>query len=295
MCLYTLFAEEIKQLQSIAKILTLNTHAFTETRLKLSACWDKIKNREKERKKETQVKRQAFKQNFDLVMEKIKPFAESCLAGMSIEDCNRASAEILDFMRTVELGRDEVRILKDEIHKAKRGPQDRARDLEMERQKKEREVETQRREKINAMKEELNTLLTLPEAHEAEALTAKREELQKQFEEISLAKAEKQIVDRLFKQLKDVIDDKREKALLMLSDDDLKALEQLKEVLEERKLRRQEIKNQLEHYRKQLGGSGFDFEKAMMYREQIEAEKASLEKVNSSIDEIEEKIAEIEG
>lgn len=287
--------EEIKQLQSIAKILTLNTHAFTETRLKLSACWDKIKNREKERKKETQVKRQAFKQNFDLVMEKIKPFAEACLAGMSIEDCNRGSAEILDFMRTVELGRDEVRILKDEIHKARRGPQDRARDIEMERQKKEREVETQRREKINALKEELNTLLTQAESFEVDLLTYKREELQKQFEEITLAKAEKQIVDRLFKQLKDAIDDKREKALLMLSEDDLKALEQLKEVLEERKLRRQEIKNQLEHYRKQLGGSGFDFEKAMMYREQIEAEKASLEKVNSSIDEIEEKIAEIEG
>ena len=31
--------EEIKQLQSIAKVLTLNTHAFTETRLKLSGCW----------------------------------------------------------------------------------------------------------------------------------------------------------------------------------------------------------------------------------------------------------------
>ena len=198
MCLLYALREEIKQLQSIAKILTLNTHAFTETRLKLSACWDKIKNREKERKKETQVKRQAFKQNFDLVMEKIKPFAESCLTGISIEDCNRGSAEILDFMRTVELGRDEVRILKDEIHKAKRGPQDRARDSEMERQKKEREVETQRREKINALKEELNTLLTQADAHEAEMLTSKREELQKAFEEISLAKAEKQIVDRLF-------------------------------------------------------------------------------------------------
>ena len=287
--------EEIKQLQSIAKQLTLNTHAFTETRLKLSGCWDKIKNREKERKKETQVKRQAFKQNFDLVMEKIKPFAEACLAGMAVEECNRQAAEILDFMRTVELGRDEVRMLKDEIHKAKRGPLDKAREVEMERQKKEREVEVQRREKINSLKDELNQALAQAANFEVDALVAKRDELQRQFEEISLAKAEKQIVYRLFKQLKDLIDEKRERSLLMLSEDDLKALEQLKEVLEERKARRQEIKNQLEHYRKLLGGSGFDFEKAMMYREHIEAEKASLEKVNSSIDEIEDKIAEIEG
>jgi hypothetical protein len=292
--LYSL-REEIKQLQSIAKVLTLNTHAFTETRVKLSGCWDKIKNREKERRKETQQKRQEFKQNFDLVFEKIKSFAETCLSGISIDECNKQANEILEFMKTVELGRDEVRVLKDEIHKAKRGPLDRARDVELDRQKKEREAETMRREKINTLKETLNTLLHRAADLDVEVLTSHRDELQKQFDEVLLAKAEKQIVDRLFKQLKDIIDDKKEKTLLMLSEDDLKALDQLKAVLEERKLRRQEIKNQLENYRKLLGGSGFDFEKAMMYREMIETEKATLEKINTSIDEIEEKISEIEG
>lgn len=227
-------------------------------------------------------------------MEKIKQFAESCLAGMTIEECNRESAEILDFMRTLELGRDEVRALKDEVFKAKRGPLDRAKEAELERQKKENEAEVMRREKINALKEELNTTLANAQSIDVEILNAKRQEILDAFEGITLAKAEKQIVDRLFKQLKDEIDDKREKALLMLSDDDLKALEQLKGVLEERKRRRQEIKSQLELYRKSLGGSGFDFEKAMLYRDMIEAEKATLEKINASINEIEEKIDEIE-
>lgn len=287
--------EEIKQLQSIAKILTLNTHAFTETRLKLSECWDKLKNREKERKKETQQKKVVFKQNYDLVMEKIKIFAEACLSGISMDECNRQASEILDFMRTVELGRDEVRMLKDEVFKAKRGPMDRAREAENQRQMQERDAELARREKINALKEQLSSLLQQDNLLEVDDLALKREELLQQFEEITLSKAEKQIVERMFKQLKDLLDDKREKALLMLSEDDLKALEQLKAVLEERKQRRQEIKIQLEQYRKLLGGSGFDFEKAMMYREMIEAEKATLEKINASIDEIEEKIAEIEG
>ena len=292
--LYSL-REEIKQLQSIAKILTLNTHAFTETRIKLSQCWDKIKNREKERKKETQLKRQEFKQNFDLVLEKIKSFAESCLAGMSVDESNKQADEIFGFMKTLELGRDEIRLLKDEIYKAKQGPLDRARGIELERQKKEREADTKRRSTINALKEELNSLCNQAGSLDAETLIAKRDELHRQFEEIALAKAEKQIVDRLFKQLKDIVDDKKEKTLLMLSEDDQKALEQLKAVLEERKQRRQEIKNQLENYRKLLGGSGFDFEKAMMYREIIETEKTTLEKINSSIEEIEEKIEEIEG
>jgi hypothetical protein len=287
--------EEIKQLQSLAKVLTLNTHAFTETRLKLSGCWDKIKNWEKERKKQAQHKRQTFKQHYDLVMEKIRPFAEACAAGISIDECHKLSSEILDFMRTVELGRDEVRALKDEIHKAKRGPLDRSREMEQERQRKEKEVESLRREKINALKNELNTLIAQAEGIEVEALIDKRDQIHQQFEEFVISKAEKQIVDRLFKQLKDMIDDKKERMLLMLSEDDLKALDQLKAALEERKQRRYEVKNQLEQYRKLLGGSGFDFEKAMMYREMIEAEKALIEKINSSIEEIEERIDEIEG
>ncbi len=292
--LYSL-REEIKQLQSVAKQLTLNTQAFTETRLKLSASWDKIRNREKERKKEVQQKRQEFKQNFDLVMEKIKPFAELCNSGVSVDECNKQADEILEFMRTIDLGRDEVRALKDEIHKAKRGPLDKARDIELERQKKEREAETKKREMINALKDELNVILNQSSSMEIEPLAAKREALHLQFEEISISRAEKQIIERQFKQLKDIIDEKKEKALLLLSDDDQKALSELKMVLEDRKRRRHEIKNQLENYRKLLGGSGFDFEKAMMYREMIEAEKAALEKINASIDEIEEKINEIEG
>lgn len=287
--------EEIKQLQSIAKILTLNTHAFTQTRLKLSGCWDQIKNLEKQRKQETQQKRQVYKQNYDLVMEKIKPFAEAVEAGIAIDECNRISTEILNFMRTVELGRDEVNALKDEIHRLKRGPLDKEREVQAERQRKENEAEAARRQKINALKDELNTLLADSAEIEVDALIARRDQLEPQFEEMKLAKAEKQIVDRLFKQLKDIIDDKKEKALLLLSEDDQKALDQLKAVLEERKTRRQEIRNQLEQYRKLLGGSGFDFEKAMMYREMIEAEKVTLEKINSSIEEIEEKIDEIEG
>lgn len=294
MPLYVL-REEIKQLQSIAKVLTLNTHAFTETRLKLSGCWDKLKSLEKERKKEAVQKRQVYQQNYDLVLEKVRSFAALCMEGISLDECNKLSNEILDFMRTVELGRDEVKALKEEIYRAKRGPADKAKEEEAERQRKEKEIETLRRERINSLKEELHALLADASNMEIETLSVRRDTLMGQFLETALVKAEKQIVDRLFKQLKDAIDEKQEKALLMLSEDDLKALDQLKAVLEERKTRRAEIKNLLEQYRKQLGGSGFDFEKAMLLREMIEAEKLTLEKMNASIHEIEEKIDEIEG
>lgn len=288
--------EEIKFLQVFAKILTLNTQAFTATRQKLSECWDKIKTQEKDRKKEVLQKKQAYRQNFDLVMEQINAFAEECRASeMTSQVCNTRASEISDYMRTVELGRDEVKELKDELFKAKKIIFDREQEKELQRSLKEKDIELKRREKINALKEELSSLLLAFEEFDIDHLHAKREEIFKEFEKLGLNKIEKQMVDRTFKQLKDAIAEKKERAIMALSEDDLKSLEQLKMLLKERIDRRTEIKTQLEQYRKALGGSGFDFEKAMMYRELIEAEKSSLEKIDSAIEELELKIEEIEG
>ena len=287
--------EEIKALQAFAKSLTLNTHSFSETRMKLSECWDKLKDRERERKKEMAVKKQAFRQNYDAALEKIKAFEEQCKAGLVAQEATRLYNEIFDYMKTIDLGQGEVRSLKDELYKARRHVFDRERVLEEERSKKERELELQRREKINQLKQKLQELLQKIEQEADEQILAKRDELWNEYEGISISKAEKQIIERLFKQIKDQLSEKKEKSLIALSEADMQSLEQLKELLSERKERRLEIKNQLESYRKALGGSGFDFEKAMMYREMIETEKASLDKINASIEEIEDKIDEIEG
>jgi hypothetical protein len=287
--------EEIKALQSIAKLLTLNTQCFTQTRLRLSECWDKLKEKDKERKKEIATKKLAFKQNYDAVMEKIQPFAEACQGEISLEEANRQAAEIGTFMRGLELGREEVKLLKEELARAKNPVLDRSREQEMQRQQKEQEIEVARRDKINALKGEIEQLLSAPLEGSFEEAMAKRDALWARYEELSLNKAEKMLFERQFKQLKDAINECRGKALMNLSDDALKSLEQFDAILNEYKERRSEIKTQLESYRKALGGSGFDFEKAMMYRELIEAEKGSLDKVNAAIDELEEKIAEIEG
>jgi hypothetical protein len=287
--------EEIKHLQSFAKILTLNTHSFSATRHMLSECWDKVKAQEKDRKKEILQKKQSHRENFDLVMQQITAFAEQCKGEMTLQACNEKAQEISDYMRTVELGRDEVKALREEIVKAKKNVLERHEAKEQERLVKERGIEENRKQQIQQLKEALALLISTCDAQEIELINEKREQMLKECEQMRMNKVEKQNVDRLFKQLKDAIAEKREKALLALSEDDLKSLEQLKSLLKERMDRRCEIKNQLEHYRKALGGSGFDFEKAMQYRELIESEKSSLEKIEAAIEELECKIEEIEG
>jgi predicted rRNA methylase YqxC with S4 and FtsJ domains len=79
-----------------------------------------------------------------------------------------------------------------------------------------------------------------------------------------------------------------------LSEDDRQLLQQLKEILKEKKELRAEIKNQLEVYRKAVHKSGLDIEQSLSYNAQIAAENERLDKINQGIREIESKIDEIE-
>jgi len=287
--------EEIKSLQGMAKTLTLSSSSFTETRLKLSSCWDEVREQEKERKKEIHQKKQTQKENTTLVREKITAFAEQCRSGMSAQECHTHSQEIADYMKTLQLEREDVKILKEELTQAKKIILDREREKEEQRLQKEREEERERRARIQAFKEELEKLVQETEEYEIGVLQGKYQELHTTFDGLGLNKMERQLIERQFKQLKDGIAGKKEKALLALSEEELKSLDELKNLLRERVERRSEIKNQLEQYRKALGGSGFDFEKAMLQRELIESEKASLEKIDRAIEELEQKIEDIEG
>jgi hypothetical protein len=65
---------EIKNLQAVAKILTLNTHAFSTMRQLLSGCWDKLKGMEKELRKEYAEHKQKSSENAMLIQERIESF-----------------------------------------------------------------------------------------------------------------------------------------------------------------------------------------------------------------------------
>lgn len=288
--------EEIKSLQSFAKLLTLNTQSFTHTRMKLSECWDKIKHAEKERKKERAQQKVVHKQNADSVIEKIKAFSESyATSQMPNHEANKALEEISLYMRRVDLGRDEIKMLREELANARKPLQDKLKSEEQERQHQEAEKERLKRQKVFDLKQEIETLLKDNDNLTVDQLNARRDELLEKINTSNMTKSEKLDMERTMKPLRDIISEKKEKALLSLSDDDRQALLNLKEVLTERRERRSEIKTQLETLRKSNVSSGLDFEQAMAHQNQISMEKERLEKINLSIKEIEDKIDELEG
>lgn len=292
---FYLLRDEIKSLQYIAKELTLNTKCFLDTRRKLSGCWDKLKLAEKGRREKYNESRKQSKENFDLVKEKIDGFAQQVKDGMSSQEADKQGDEILKEMRDVELVRPDVLTLKSLVKQAKAPILEEEKRIQEERFQKEKEKLAKKKERFQQLQDDLNNMLSEGETLEIDDLSKKFNLIKDEIKELGLNKIEKQLLDRKLKPVKDLIADKKEKAVLDLSEDELKDLAKLKDVLDQRKERRVEIKKQLEKYRKALGGSGFDFEKAMMYNESIEIEKQRLENANKKIEEIEAKISELEG
>jgi hypothetical protein len=292
----SLFAlrEEIKTLQNMAKILTLNTHSFTHTRMRLSECWDRIKAEDKERKKERAQLKSAFKQNFDDAMQKLQEYKQNYeTQHPSISDATKQLDALVNEIRNMEHGRDEIRLLKAEVQALRKPIQEKIHAQESERQSQDQEREKQRRQKILDLKFQVEELVKNSMALDADDIEAKRNVIVDLISSSNMGKAEKQEIERQLKPLRDLISEKKESSLLTLSDDDRQSLQQLKEVLKQRKERRQEIKTQIDALRKSSGSSGLDFEQAMNFNAQVEAEKERLEKINQGIQEIEQKIAQL--
>lgn len=296
------FREEIKTLQSIAKILTLNTHAFSMTRELLSQCWDKLKGMEKELKKEFAQQKQISHENAEQVRERIKVFTDSFAAGEhSLEEGFKELESISRWMRELELTRNDVRALKDELRQAYIPLEQKQEEKEAVKRQQEAEFEKVRQDKLDALKEMIAAFKQRIEdlrqrviaGGEVEALSNELDECRKTLASLSITKMERQQMEKTLKMVRDQLSERQEQALLALSDDDRAALDNLRNILEGRKSRRNEIKVQIEEYRKIIGGSGLDFEKAIRYNELLASEKERLAKFDEGITEIENKIREL--
>jgi len=289
------YRDEIKALQGIAKVLTLNTHAFTYTRNQLSGCWDRVKEIEKERKKVRAEQKVTFQQNVTQILQQIETLSTDYASGqLTVAAAQKAIDAVFDTMSQLEIGRDEKRHIREKLTEAKQPIIAKIREEEQQRVDKEQAVEREKREKANAVKEAIQQLLKEAETLTAEEITTRREALFEQIQTAPLTKTEKQSLERGLKPLKDLIAEKKERALLSLSEQDLEVFDQLHQVLKQRKERRKEIKAQYEDLRKAAGSSGFSFEKALAYDEQVKAERERLEKIDEAIREIEMKIESIE-
>ncbi len=276
--------EEIKALQGIAKTLTLNSHSFTQTRVKLSECWDIVKTLEKERKKEIASKKQAQQQNKILFEEKIKEFSEKASA-LSFEDKKRGIDELFKSLRNFDFQREDF----PEIRKALENLKTTFLIKEAEKEKKPaKNTSILPSPQISAFKERLQKLLQSEQ-------DLPLDELENEYflicSQIEKSNALKDQFEEWIHELRSIQDSLLARKENTISEENPENLSQL---LELKKQIRHEIKTHLENFRKRAGGSGFDFEKGMIYREIVDLEKERLLKIDESIQLLEERIAESE-
>ena len=290
---YFVLRGEVKALQQIAKMLTLNSPIFTQTRLKLSACWDQIKAADTERKQEIQQKRQASSEQLAAIQAKIVELGEKATS-ISLKELDAEIDLINQEMRQVFLFKEDVRALRDSMALL-RAPHIAAAEQKLrEKEDAEKERLRLRKEQIAELKQNIDQALKDVETKEMPELLPLHEQLTRQAAGLDLSKMEKPPIDRALKTLKDLIAERKERQLLNLGDDQIQALQQLRLVLQQRRDRRKEAKEQLEVYRKALSASDLGFEQAMETSNQLEEWKQRLVEIDKGIREIEQKISEME-
>ncbi len=290
---YYALREEIKSFQVMAKSLTLSSSVFGRTRLLMSECWDKVKVLEKEHKKVISEKRQAssgVKQAIQTKIDELGTRSEE----MSLRDLDKEIDEIVREIRAANLEREDVRLLRDSLARVRAPHVAAAEKKAKEIEQAEQEKMQLRKEKITKLKEAVHQFLNDAPQMELDFLVAQYKQMEADIVSIEMSKVEKQVLERSLRPIKDLIADKKEHSLLNLSEDDRKTLENLRTVLQQKKERRQEIKELIDSYRKTLGSSGLDFEKAFHLRELLDQEKERLDKASANIEEVEQKIAELE-
>lgn len=287
------FREEIKALQAAAKILSLNGKAFSETRQKLSECWDKLKELDKLRRTELDQKKEIFVKNANEIRKKIALYVEEFSSGgFSTSDAKEKINAIVKEMKDVELSREEVKQLRHEIAEAKKPLIERQKEEERKRREAQLEKEEKRQKEIDQIEKTVGELLEKNEGMNAAEIFSALDSLKAQIDQISFSESER---DQLLRSLVPLED-----AAYQKQDDEVQLPEEpgaLKEVLQNRlhnKIEhRNAIKDQLEEYRKVCGSSGMNFEQSLFYNQQLNIEKDRLEKVARDIYSIEQRLSEI--
>lgn len=290
---YFALREEIKALQGMAKVLTLSSTAFNRTRLKLSECWDKIKVLEKEHKKEIYAKKQVSQENRQGIEAKIEELKVTSLE-MPIADLDKAIEAISIEMRQIELHRADVVFLREQLSSLREPHLAAEKEKTKAFEEAAAEAVRKKRENIEEVKTRIGLLLKEGAGVDVLALEQTLASLKEEIKLLGASRTDQQQFDRLLRQVNDLVADAKEHHLMNLSDDDRSALESLRGLLDQKKKRRKEVKDQIETLRRARPSSGLDFEKVFQANELLEQEKELLEKLTSGIAEIEEKISELE-
>ncbi len=261
--------EEIQGLQAYAKVLTLSTRAFASSRERLSECWNRVRESDKEHKREQGKQRAAFKEQLDAFRGRIDE-----LLKLETDEATKAidhlSDEVGSEVQGLDIGPREERQMRDLFGKARQELFGRVKAERAAKTEASREMMEQLRVKISAAVEEKLSL---------DLLLKQRSELEVEIAEAILFSSHRKQLEQELLPLSRRLVEVEEEELLTTP-------EGREEVLNRRQSRRSEVKGRIDELKRQKALSGLDLDRALGVEQELRAEKEKLEHLNNLISEL---------
>lgn len=287
---YFQLKEEIKEFQAFAKIITLNTQAFNETREKLSTCWDIIKNLEKEHKKSLEEKKDIFKENYDKIFSQIETLKQKFQSSdLPLEAMKEQFRQVTKEYKQIELGRKEQQQLKPELDNLRSLITQKQTENAKKIEAKQQQLEEEKNAKIAATDKSIKILETEEANLSQEELQTRLHTLETEIQGLDVSELEKLRFSRQLVPIYDRFEDRQDQAVLSQHAKDSSDYQQaLKKVIKRKQERRDALKKELDNHKKALGSSGLDIEKSFFYNELIQEDKNRLAQIESSLENLDQ-------
>ncbi len=260
---YYQIREEIKKLQELSKIFFLDVAVFKEIRLYLNQKWQEVKQLEEKRKKIITEKKHLQKKNYNEALLQMQAFKEQTENQEDKDGLQKQAKEMLFSFSKMDLSKLQRKTLADAVDEAI---------LPYKEQSKQQPL-VKAKKKFDLVKAKETLILLL---QKAESLNGK--ELEEEYAKIEKdlgpkASSIEEVQHFLYPVLARIASHKK-------MEEDLPKEEMLEFIENNRK----DLKNQLEAYRRIIGGSNLDFEKAMTYNQLIEIEKNRLANLEEKLE-----------
>lgn len=283
-----LLKEEIKAFQKMAKVFSISSEYFFSTRKLLSECFERIKQKEKQRRLSYQEQKQKSQLEFESIYQEIQDFGkwiatESFSEKIYLEKLK----ELYGNINKVSFVHEQLRILRGELEKQKQLAEDKHL------QNIQTDSSLSQRQKTSDFFDQYNTALEKSGELSLQELLDLQRNIDKQSVNI-VFDIEREIEYQALQIDLQVIILEKQGEISWKITDSIKKRQSLTDHLHEIFTCKEGIKLQLEQLRRLNSSSGLNFQQALLCRDCIQNARDHLEKINASIEKLEEYLLELQ-
>ncbi|MGL4348005.1 MAG: hypothetical protein ACRCSV_00900 [Chlamydiales bacterium] len=285
-----LLKEEIKAFQKMAKVLSISSECFFSTRKLLSTCFETIKQKEKQRRQDYQEKKQKNQLEFESIYQEIQNFGKWITTeSFSKKTYSEKLDEIYQNIEKIPFVHEQVKILRGELEKQ----QQLAEDKYLQKDPSHTSRNSSRREEVANFLNQYKTTVEKAIHMSIQELLDIHEESNKQSLTLTFNLEEEIEYQAAQVDLQTTILQKQHEAAWEITDPIEKA-QSITDHLHKAFACKEEVKLHLESLRRLNSSSGLNFQQALLCRDCIQKARDHMEKINSSIEKLEEYLLELQ-